>query len=64
MTNINNQLVRLSDDDRQAIYYAFENEQPYYVVLKDSTFIGVNLTIEPQLIIELTQGLWSIGRLK
>lgn len=58
---IQDQLVKVGDNERAALMYAFEAEQPYHVVLKDKTFIGVHLTSEPQLIISQTQGVWSIG---
>lgn len=61
---IQDQLIKVGDNERAALMYAFEAEQPYHVVLKDKTFIGVHLTSEPQLIILLTQGAWSIGNLR
>lgn len=54
----------LSESDRKGLIYALEQEQPHYVKLADGTFIGVNITNEPQLIIESTEGNWVLGKVK
>lgn len=64
MSLINNQIEKLTPQEKKAIIYAFENQQPYYVKLEDNRFVGVHITSEPNLIIEEVVGAWSLGRLK
>lgn len=57
-------LASLSDTDRKLLFIAFENEQAYYIRLSDNRFIGVNVQTIPNLLIEESAGLFSIGRIQ
>lgn len=56
--------AELDHDQREAIMIAFNNLTAHYIKLSDNRFIGVHLTDAPELIIDHTEGFWSLGRLK
>ena len=57
-------LSRINESDKQALLFAFEHELPHCVVLSDGSFIGVNITTEPQLVVKETSGPWFLGIVK
>lgn len=63
-TTLKEHLDSLPEDDRRALYYAFENGLTHFVKVGEDGFIGVNtdkipyLTPDPQ----FTRGDWRIGK--
>lgn len=62
--NVRSMLLRINESDKQALLFAFEHELPHCVVLTDGSFIGVNITSEPQLEVKKTSGPWFLGTVK
>lgn len=63
MSNIKIALGKLKPEDQKALIFAFEQIQPFYIII-ENRFVGVHLTFEPKLVIEEQQGVWSIGSVK
>ena len=62
--SVRSMLSRINESDKQALLFAFEHELPHCVVLSDGSFIGVNITTEPQLVVKETSGPWFLGIVK
>ena len=57
-------LKSLTPEQRKQLLYAFENNIPQYICIDGNRFIGVNVDHINHLIINQTEGVWSIGYLK
>jgi phage-related protein len=64
MISIKEKLDSLPSNKRKELYLAFENQEPYYVELKDGTYVGVNCKGIKHLIVEEEVGIWSTGHIE
>lgn len=62
--NISDVLKKLKKEDKDALYYAFENGESHMVIYEDKKFIGVNIKQTECHTISFEQGFWCLGEIK
>lgn len=55
-------IASLNDVERQQLMAAFNNMEPERIDFKDGTFIGCNLPVVEDVVIDASHGYWVYGR--